>query len=356
MHKSPQPGPYSQTVLLDNIADFDEIIDVRTPAEYEIDHIPGAINAPVLSNAERVIIGTMYKQESAFKATKLGAVMVARNIARHLETIFIDKPHNWRPLVYCWRGGKRSGSMSSWLNLVGWRARQLHGGYKAWRHYVVEQLEQTPKNFNYIVLAGPTGSGKTRLLQALAQVGAQVLDLEELASHRGSLLGKLPDQEQPAQRGFETRLLQKLASFDPKLPVFTEAESKRIGLIHLPDSLLSTMYQGRCVKVQASFDKRIEFLLQDYDHLFNDKEDFKRVLQRLTSLHSKKTIGYWHGLIEQEQKAELFTELVKTHYDPAYNRSSKSHYKGLEQALSFSFDPVASNNKQQAQELLNLIA
>lgn len=115
---------------LEQLADFDEIVDVRTPLEYAEDHIPGALNAPVLSNEERVIIGTMYNQVSPFEATRLGAAMVARNIAQHLETTFAERPRNWRPLVYCWRGGKRSASMTIMLNMIGWRARQLEGGYK----------------------------------------------------------------------------------------------------------------------------------------------------------------------------------------------------------------------------------
>ncbi|WP_017924932.1 tRNA 2-selenouridine(34) synthase MnmH, partial [Burkholderia glumae] len=179
-------------VPLSRVDEFDEIIDVRTPLEYAEDHIPGALNAPVLSNDERVIVGTMYKQESPHEATRIGAAWVARNIATHLETTFADRPLNWRPLIYCWRGGKRSGSMTTWLNLIGWRARQLDGGYKTYRRSVVDALGALPARFRYIVLTGRTGSGKTQLLGALARAGAQTLDLERLAVHRGSLLGALP--------------------------------------------------------------------------------------------------------------------------------------------------------------------
>lgn len=227
---------------LEQLADFDEIVDVRTPLEYAEDHIPGALNAPVLSNEERVIIGTMYNQVSPFEATRLGAAMVARNIAQHLETTFAERPRNWRPLVYCWRGGKRSASMTIMLNMIGWRARQLEGGYKSYRRSIVAALGDAPARFDFIVLNGLTGSGKTRLLHALAQNGAQTLDLEALAAHRGSLLGAVPGVPQPAQKAFDTALIAALRGFDPARPVFVEAESKRIGLITLPDALLARMH------------------------------------------------------------------------------------------------------------------
>jgi tRNA 2-selenouridine synthase len=187
-------------VTLDRAGEFDEIIDVRTPLEFAEDHIPGALNAPVLSNEERVIVGTMYRQVSPYEATRVGAAMVARNIARHLDTTFADRPRNWRPLIYCWRGGKRSGSMTAWFNLIGWQARQLDGGYKAYRRSVCATLDTLPAQFRYITLVGHTGCGKTRLLNALRAEGAQTLDLEALARHRGSLLGALPGVPQPTQK------------------------------------------------------------------------------------------------------------------------------------------------------------
>ena len=178
-------------VPLDRLADFDEIIDVRTPLEFTDDHIPGALNAPVLSNEERVRIGTMYKQVSPFEAARVGAALVARNIAQYLDTVFAARPRNWRPLIYCWRGGTRSGSMTTMFNMIGWQARQLEGGYKTYRRATIETLERLPAAFRYIALTGPTGSGKTRLLHALSVAGAQTLDLEQLAAHRGSLLGRI---------------------------------------------------------------------------------------------------------------------------------------------------------------------
>lgn len=343
---------------LDQLTRFDEIVDVRTPLEFAEDHIPGAINAPVLSNEERVIIGTMYKQVSPFEATRVGAAMVARNIAQHLETTFADRPRNWRPLIYCWRGGKRSGSMTTWFNLIGWQARQLDGGYKTYRRSVLDTLATLPGQFDYVALIGHTGSGKTRLLQALRQAGAQVLDLEALACHRGSLLGALPDQPQPAQKAFDTALTRILSDMDPRRPVFVEAESRRIGAITLPETLLERFHRGLCVEVDASHDERITFLLQDYAHLFDNPASFKYQLERLIGLHSREQVKHWQALIDAGSmadtaaRAELFGQLIDRHYDPAYQRSSRQHFSRLADALHFEFRPNATDSVGQAAALL----
>src|SRR5574341_487670 len=150
-----------------NFKQFDTIIDVRSPAEYAEDHIPGAISAPVLDDAERAQVGTMYKQVSAFDAKKIGASLVARNVAAHVLSLFTDQPKSWHPLVYCWRGGKRSGSMAHILREIGWNAQTLEGGYKAYRRWVVRELEELPARFELRVIHGPTGSGKSRFLAAL---------------------------------------------------------------------------------------------------------------------------------------------------------------------------------------------
>lgn len=345
-----------QLATLAEIGRFDSIIDVRTPLEFAEDHIPGAINAPVLSNEERVLVGTMYKQVSPFEATRYGAALVAQNISRHLQTTFADKPLNWRPLIYCWRGGKRSGSMTAWFNLIGWRARQLEGGYKAYRHQVLEQLETLPGRFSYRVLAGLTGSGKTRLLRALAQCGAQMLDLEALARHRGSLLGALPHEVQPAQKGFDSLLAHELAAFDPARPVFVEAESKKIGSIQLPDALLRSLGAADCIRVEASLEDRVEFLCDDYSALFDEPAQFKTQLARLTELHGRQVVAHWHALIDAQAKAELFRELIEQHYDPAYRRSSHYLYPRLPLALPFAFRPNGDDLADEAMRLLTLLA
>ena len=343
-------------VTLDRAGEFDEIIDVRTPLEFAEDHIPGALNAPVLSNEERVIVGTMYRQVSPYEATRVGAAMVARNIARHLDTTFADRPRNWRPLIYCWRGGKRSGSMTTWFNLIGWQARQLDGGYKAYRHSVCATLDTLPTRFRYIALVGHTGCGKTRLLNALRDEGAQTLDLEALACHRGSLLGALPGKPQPSQKGFDSGLVETLGRFDPEWPVFVESESRRIGLVHLPIALIDAFHAGPWVQVEAAHDERIAFLLDDYAHLFDEPAAFKAQLQRLIGLHSRDEVAHWNALIDANARADLFTELIDKHYDPAYARTYRATYNKPNRALTFTFRPNAADGREQARALLDALA
>lgn len=339
-------------VTLDESPGFDEIIDVRTPLEFAEDHIPGAINAPVLSNEERVIVGTMYKQVSPFEATRVGAALVARNIGLHLETTFADRPRNWRPMIYCWRGGKRSGSVTTLFNMIGWQARQLDGGYKTYRRAMVETLASLPAAFRYIALVGPTGSGKTRLLNALGEVGAQILDLENLASHRGSLLGAWTGVTQPSQKRFDTLLAQTLRCFDPARPVFVEAESRRIGSVSLPAALIDTFHRGACVEVTSNREDRAAFLLRNYAHLFEDREALKGQLQRMIGLHSRERINGWQRLVDENNRADLARELIDLHYDPAYARSSHQHFVELPHALLVDFRPNDADVVEQAKVLL----
>ncbi len=189
---------------LTRLADFDTIIDARTEDEYALDHVPGAINWPTLDNAERITIGTMYKQVNAFEAKKRGAALSARNIAAHIERNVLDKPRQWKPLVYCWRGGNRSGALATILGAIGFQVTLIEGGYKAWRAALVDDIPRLAQRLHYRVVCGPTGSGKTRLLHTLTTQGAQVLDLEALANHRSSVLGHIPGMEQPSQKRFDS--------------------------------------------------------------------------------------------------------------------------------------------------------
>lgn len=304
-----KPG-LTQLVRYADLAAFDEIIDVRTPAEFAEDHAPGAINCPVLDDAQRVEVGTLYKQVSPFAAKKIGAAYVAENVARHLRERFLDRPKSWRPLVMCWRGGERSGAMTHILRRVGWDAQQLDGGYKAYRRLVVDTLVEQPRDFAFQVVCGATGSGKSRLLQALAARGAQVLDLEALACHKGSVLGVLPDADQPSQKAFETRLLAALAGLDPARPVFVEAESRKIGRLHLPDTLLEGLRAGACIEVEAEFSARVEFLLRDYDYFLAAPDWLNQRLDALRPLQGHETVKRWQDLARSGAWRQLVSELL----------------------------------------------
>ncbi len=324
-----------------DLASYDEIIDVRSPAEFAEDHIPGAINCPVLDNEERIRVGTLYKQVSPFEAKKIGAALVSANIAKHLQAHFLDRPKNWKPLIYCWRGGDRSGSMTTIFKAIGWHAGQLDGGYKAWRRHVIDSLETLAQQFNFYVICGATGSAKTRVLQAIGARGEQILDLEGLACHKGSVLGMLPNQPQPAQKWFETQLFTVLQGFDPQRPVYVEAESRKVGNLHVPEALIARIRQGRCVHINASRDARVEFLLQDYNYFYSQPDLLQRRLTILEGLQSNQTLERWLGYVATRQWADLVRELLELHYDPLYLRSQQYNFASVDAAQHFSTDDLS---------------
>jgi len=311
---------------------FDTIIDVRSPAEYAEDHVPGSISAPVLDDDERAKVGTLYKQVSQFDAKKLGAALLAKNVAHHIETLFKDKAKDWRPLVYCWRGGKRSGAMAQVLREIGWEAKTLEGGYKAYRRWVVDRLSTLPESLTFTVIHGPTGSGKSRLLAALARQGGQVLDLEGLAEHRGSVLGGLPGQPQPSQKMLESRLLRALESLDPARPVFVEGESKKIGELQVPDALMAAMRASHCVRLETDIETRVTLLMEEYGHFLRDQRALAAQLDCLVALHGREKIAEWKALGERGEFREGVRRLLLQHYDPAYKRSSLHNFAQLGEA------------------------
>jgi tRNA 2-selenouridine synthase len=311
---------------------YDTVIDCRSPAEYAEDHIPGAVSAPVLDDTERATVGTLYKQVSPFDAKKLGAALVAKNVARHVETLFAAKGRDWRPLVYCWRGGKRSGAMAHILREVGWQAQTLPGGYREYRRWVVAQLEQVPGSLQLRVIHGATGSGKSRLLGALRRAGAQVLDLEDLAAHRGSVLGNLPDRPQPSQKWFESLLLSELGGLDPARTVFVEGESKKIGQLQVPEALIAAMRASPCVVLDTALEARVELLLEEYRHFVDNPAALEAQLDCLAGLHGREKIAAWKSLAAQGDWRQFVKALLVEHYDPAYRRSSARNFSLLPQA------------------------
>jgi tRNA 2-selenouridine synthase len=314
------------------LSDFDDLIDVRTPSEYALDRIPGARNLPVLSDPERAHVGTLYKQVSPFTARKVGAALVSANIARHLEGPLREQPRTWRPLVYCWRGGKRSESFTHVLREIGWDARALDGGYKAFRRAVVADLPGLARCLELRVVCGLTGSGKSRLLRALERLGAQVLDLEGLAAHRGSVLGNVPGAPQPSQKMFESLLWARMRALDVRSPVFVESESRRIGTVQVPQALLDRMWRSDCVRVSASLGTRVTLLKDEYAHFLRDPELLGDQLDHIAALHGRAAIARWKEMAAAAEWDALVEELLSRHYDPAYDRSIGAHYPKLPQA------------------------
>ncbi|MDG4647383.1 tRNA 2-selenouridine(34) synthase MnmH [Roseibacterium sp. SDUM158017] len=304
-------------------AEFDTIIDVRSPSEFAEDHVPGAVSMPVLSDAERAEVGTIYTQDSPFRARKIGAAMVARNAARHIEEGLMDRDGGWRPLVYCWRGGQRSGSFAAILGQIGWRVQTLEGGYRSWRRLVVGRLYDVDLKLRVVRLDGYTGTAKTALLAEIAALGGQVIDLEGLARHRGSILGDV-DGEQPAQKGFETALVQALDAMDPARPVLVEAESARIGRLRIPPALWVAMRGSPRIVVEAPVEARARFLAGEYAGLAADAPALTARLDGLRAIAGHETVDGWLAMLGEGRLEDLSEALIRQHYDPAYGRLRRS--------------------------------
>ncbi|WP_270373735.1 tRNA 2-selenouridine(34) synthase MnmH [Marinicauda sp. Alg238-R41] len=300
---------------------FDDIIDVRSPAEFDEDHVPGAINLPVLDNEERAKVGYTYKQVSRFEARRMGAALVSRNIARHLETALADRPAGYTPLIYCWRGGQRSSSMALIMTQVGWPAATLKGGYKTYRSHIQTALYGDMPLPPVILLDGNTGTGKTALLPLLDALGVQTLDLEGLARHRGSIFGGLGLDAQPSQKGFESALWHALSRLDPERPVIVEAESSKVGLRTLPPVLWQAMEAAPRIEVRAPVAARARHLVEAYPELCANGERLDACLLALKEHAGKARVAEWQDLAEAGAFEALAAGLIEHHYDPAYARS-----------------------------------
>ena len=304
----------------------DSIIDVRAPAEFAEDHLPGAINLPVLDDAQRAEVGTIYTRESPFKARKLGGALVARNTANHLLDTLAGKQGDWQPLVYCWRGGQRSGAFSTILSQVGWRVKLLEGGYRSYRRLIVAALYDTPLPHRIMLVSGGTGTAKTDLLYALEAQGAQMLDLEGMANHRGSLFGARADG-QPAQKLFETRLASRLRSLDPDRLTWVEAESSRVGECTVPPSLWAAMQDAPRIEIAAPLAARAQYLAQAYVDLTRDATTLKTRIEQLRPFHAAEAIGRWQRLAIDQEWETLAGGLIEAHYDPRYAKSASTSAK-----------------------------
>jgi tRNA 2-selenouridine synthase len=340
--------PIPADEALQQLDSFDTIIDARTEAEFAEDHLPAAHNWPTLNNAQRIEVGTMYKQINAFEAKKRGAAMAAANIATHITQHVMDKPRDWKPLTYCWRGGKRSGSLSLILSEIGFHVRIIDGGYKAFRAALVDDIPRLVEKLNFIVICGPTGSGKTRLLQALAALPVtenqpttpdkiqilkpQVLDLEALANHRSSVLGVLPGLPQPTQKAYDTLVWNALRRFDPTRPVYVESESKKVGNVVVPVSLMEKMRASPCLNLQLPLEERVALLMEDYDFFVKDTAFFCERLEALVSARGHEVVKKWQALAQANDCETVVLELLVDHYDPVYFQSMKRNFKHYEQS------------------------
>ncbi|WP_462317487.1 tRNA 2-selenouridine(34) synthase MnmH [Marinilabilia sp.] len=266
------------------------VVDVRTPAEFAQGHIPGAINLPIFSNEERAVVGTFYKKEGRNEAVLKGLEFVGPKMAgfaRKAENLAVDGSI----LVHCWRGGMRSGSMAWLFRTAGLKAGVLEGGYKAYRAHFRSELES--QKWNFVVIGGPTGSGKTDVLYALAEKGEQVLDLEGLANHKGSAFGALGQPEQPTTEQFENDIHELFLTFDPERVIWVEGESRFIGRVYIPDLLFAQLMQAPLVMYDLNRDLRIERLVKDYGSFENDllEQSVLKIQKRLGGLRTKQALA-----------------------------------------------------------------
>lgn len=327
---------------------FSAIIDARSEDEFTLDHLPGAINWPSLNNEQRILIGTLYKQVGSFEAKKHGAALVAANISQHIQNNVLALPKDWQPLVYCWRGGKRSGSLALILGQIGFKVSIIEGGYKAFRSQLVEAIPPLVKTLSWRVICGPTGAGKTRLLHCLKSQGAQVLDLEGLANHRSSVLGIMPGLPQPSQKHFDTLLWNELRQFDPSKPVYIESESRKVGNLAVPEALILAMRASPCFKLELSDDERVKLLLEDYDFFVQNPSFFSQRLDALVAIRGKQVVEEWQRLIMTGDIEKVVRDLLLTHYDPTYFASMQRNFLLIDQAKVI----TAQDRSQQSMTLV----
>ncbi|RYH08251.1 tRNA 2-selenouridine(34) synthase MnmH [Tropicimonas sp. IMCC6043] len=330
---------------------FDTVIDVRSPDEFAEDHLPGAISLPVLDNEERAVVGTIYKQESPFKARKLGAALLARNAARHLEGPLAAMEGGWQPLVYCWRGGQRSNAFATILAQVGWRTEVLAGGYQSYRRAVVARLYEEDLPHRFVLIDGDTGTAKTEILHKVAARGGQCLDLEGLANHRGSVLGPRPGG-QPSQKMLESRLVAALAALDPARPVLVEAESSKVGDLLVPPAVWKAMRAAPRVRVQASVEDRARYLARAYADICADPEALKDILSLLVRLQGRERVDTWKGMVEAGDFETLAHDLITRHYDSRY---AKSRSAAGEPAVRMEIELDAAGLERAADRVLDAV-
>ena len=321
------------------------IIDVRSPSEHEAERILESINIPLFSDPERAIIGTIYKQEGEMVARRHAVKIISPKIPAIIDEIVSLKKHGQTLVVYCWRGGLRSEAVASLLSVAGIDCMRITGGYKAWRAQVLKDLAQCQLSDRAIVLHGHTGTGKTELLQALKESGVQVVDLENLASHRGSVFGALGLGPQPSQKNFDAALRKELKGLSPG-PVVLEAESRKIGRLSIPDCILNAIRDGKPVLVKGSLLKRSERIAGDYLRCQSeDGAEIEQAVELLGYLKERlgaKMIAMIEGMVRGGQILEAVTLLLTDYYDPLYN-------KQIERARPFSLEINADDPKQAAE-------
>lgn len=296
------------------------LLDVRSPSEYRSETIPGAINIPIFNDEERSLIGTIYKQESAEKAKKIGVEAVSKKLPDIYDKVVKLNGQYNKLVFFCARGGLRSTSLVSLFSPLGIGAFKLDGGYKGYRKYINNTLPDIVKEIQFIVLYGNTGTGKTHILEALQDEGMDILDLEGCANHRGSILGSVGLGRQHTQKMFESLVYESLINRKSNL-VFVEGESRRIGKDIIPNYIYDGMKNGINIKIEASIEKRINNILRDYVH--DTDEELIESLNYLRQHLSDKIVDEFIELVANHEYRTVIKELITKYYDPLYEYKNR---------------------------------
>lgn len=311
------------------------VVDVRSEGEFQEGHIHAAVNIPLLNNAERVAVGTDYKQKGQAEAIRTGFRLVGPrllDIVDQAKTVVVNN----ELIVHCWRGGMRSANFCQFVNMAGIKTHQLKGGYKAYRQLALQSFK-TP--FRFIVLAGNTGSGKTEVLNALADAGEQVIDLESLANHRGSVFGGLMLEHQPTNEQFQNDLFERILKLDPTKRIWIEDESVAVGKIFLPADFWRTMGISTVVELKVDKDVRIKRLVNEYGQA--DKKEFLEAMTGIT-----KRLGGQHFKAAKEKLFEndmaSVMDILLTYYDKAYRNGLDK--KSNRMRASFTWNGIEIND------------
>ena len=314
------------------------IIDVRTPAEFEQGHIPGAYNIPIFSNEERAIVGTLYKKQGKDAAVIKGLEFIGPNMAKRAKQakkLAVDG----KVLVHCWRGGMRSASMAWLFNTVGLEAETLVGGYKAYRGYIRSSFEFPRK---LVILGGLTGSGKTDILKELQKAGEQFVDLEGIAHHRGSSFGQIGQGEQPTNEQFENRLAKVWLAQDPEEIIWLEDESKPMGTVRLMDNLYSIMRKTPLVIIEVDRNIRVERLVVDYAHL--DIDELESAINRIQKRIGGQNLKNAQAALQDGDFAQV-AHITLDYYDKTYNYGIESRKEVKKVYVSTDTGDTAFNAK-----------
>jgi len=319
------------------------VIDVRSPSEYLKGHIPGALNLPLFSDDERVKVGTLYVRSGKGDAYLLGLEIVGPKLKSFAEEVK-QLAVNQQLLVHCWRGGMRSNSMAWLFEQIGIKVSTLKGGYKSYRHYVLEWFLIEP---TLVVLGGMTGSGKTEILNELQKAGCQVVDLEGIAHHKGSAFGGLGQLHQPTQEQFENNLFSNLQLLDYKYAIWIEDESMAIGKVLLPKALHEFMKQSKIICINRDKETRIARLIDEYAH-FSSTELAESIQKIAKRLGGKDTNDSLTALLEEDYKK--VAHIALQYYDKSYKNLLKLRSK----ETLIEFVPKSNLSREIAEEILNL--